>query len=333
MRGVGLPVELQDVVAGQVGLVAERHEGRQADPLVGGQVERDDAERGALGGEGDPAGGRRLGRGGDVERDRGDRRWSTPISGPTNRMPASRQIAQQLGARGAGGRRVAADAAREHERSAATSARAHARATRVSSSAGTATTASSVPAGGWASAATWWTAPLKPAAARLRRAAWPDGVSGPITASDAGRRTCPTAATAARRARSRKRRRPSSSSAVGNVTSISPSTERTSTGKPELRKTLTILWLPDITAAVKVVIPSAAATSASWASSSGTSVAGALVGDGEGDLGPVAVAVGDVLRDADQGGRALPRPRSPPARRPRSTRPSAAPPCARRCLR
>ena len=72
----------------------------------------------------------------------------------------------------------------------------------------------------------------------------------PTIATDRGRRTCSTAATAAVRSRSSKRRRPSSVSVVGKVTSSSPGRVWTSTGNPESRNVLTILWLVVNTTAV-----------------------------------------------------------------------------------
>ena len=68
VRGSVLPV-LEEVVAGEVGLVAERDERRQADAARPGEVERGDAEGAALRGEADPAGRRRAGREARVERD------------------------------------------------------------------------------------------------------------------------------------------------------------------------------------------------------------------------------------------------------------------------
>ena len=72
----------------------------------------------------------------------------------------------------------------------------------------------------------------------------------PTMATDRGRSTCSTAATAAVRSRSSKRRRPSSVRVVGKVTSSSPGRVRTSTGNPESRNVPIILRLLVSTTAV-----------------------------------------------------------------------------------
>ena len=65
-------------------------------PRVRGMVERRDAEGAALRGEGDPAGRRRAGREGRVQRRRRVGVDHAEAVGPTSRMPAARQTATQL---------------------------------------------------------------------------------------------------------------------------------------------------------------------------------------------------------------------------------------------
>ena len=87
-----------------------------------------------------------------------------------------------------------------------------------------------------------------------------------MTATDRGRSTCSTAATAAVRSRSSKRRRASSVSSVGRVTSSSPRSRADLARETGVAEQSTILWLPASTTAVNWRMPSAAADSASWAS-------------------------------------------------------------------
>jgi hypothetical protein len=104
---------------------------------------------------------------------------------------------------------------------------------------------------------------VKPPARRLP-ATSPDP---PITATDAGRRTCATAATSALRWRSSKRSRAARDSEVGISSSTSPSERRATTGKPESWNTPSIRRFSDSTFALNVSIPSAAAACARCASS------------------------------------------------------------------
>ena len=111
--------------------------------------------------------------------------------------------------------------------------------------------------------------PEKPAASRLRTTS-PPTVPGrrdaPITATEAGRSTCATAATSAARSRSSKRRRASRDSDVGNSNSTQSPDRRTETGNPESWKTWSIRRFSGSTVAVNVSIPAADAACARWAS-------------------------------------------------------------------
>ena len=192
------------------------------------------------------------------------RGFATPRqSGPTIRMPASRQTASSS---------PAAATAVSTTRTLAPFAP-HARAASTTASAGTAMTASSTAPSTPASAplsGTTCSAPAKPPARRLRTTS-PPGVPGapdpPITATEAGRRTCATAATSAVRWRSSKRSRAARDSDVGNSSSTSPSDRCATTGKPESWKTPSIRRFSDSTFALNVSIPSSAAACARWASS------------------------------------------------------------------
>ena len=90
----------------------------------------------------------------------------------------------------------------------------------------------------------------------------------PTTATERGRRTCSTAATAAIRSRSSKRRRPSSVSVVGKVTSSSPGRDAHLDREAGRAERLDHLAVAGSTTAVNGSIPSAAPICASWASRS-----------------------------------------------------------------
>ena len=84
----------------------------------------------------------------------------------------------------------------------------------------------------------------------------------PTTATERGRSIRSTAATAATRSRSSNLRRASAPNSVGNSSSIPSGEARTSTGKPDSRKTLIMRRFSGRTVAVNVVTPRAEATCA-----------------------------------------------------------------------
>ncbi len=207
---------------------------------------------------------------------------STPRQfGPTSRMPLARQTSSSSAWRARPRAPTSANPA-ERTTSARTPAAPHSRATWTTAAAGTATTASSTGSGTAAieryagrpptTSSRGWTTdrrPRYPAVRRLLSTAAPTDPSRldtPMTATEAGRSTCATAAVAAIWSRSSNRARASSPSAAGNVTRSSPGSDRTSTANPELRNTWIIRWLSGSTTASKVTIPSALASSDRWAS-------------------------------------------------------------------
>ena len=196
--------------------------------------------------------------------------------GPTSRIPAARQVATSCAV-------STGPLPSSNTTSALTSPRAaHARAASRTSSGASASTASSTspatsaivraratPAGASPAASTAWSAPVKPAPARLCSAsppAVPRSAAAATSSTDDGRSTCATAATAASRSRAPKRSRPSGVSEVGKRICSSPGCERTSTGKPESRKTPIMRWFSGSVIAQNTAMPSAAAASARCAS-------------------------------------------------------------------
>ena len=205
--------------------------------------------------------------------------------GPTIRMPAARQTASSSSWRA---RPAGPTSAKPPVRTtrARTPLAAQARATSTTAFVGTTITASSTspstsaivgtvgrPATSPPRTLTRCSGPENPAASRLRTTS-PPTVPGrrdaPITATEDGRRTCPTAATSASRWRSSKRRRASCDSDVGNSISIAPSDRRAETRNPDSWNTPSIRWLPARTVAVNVSIP---AVDAAWARCASRTVA------------------------------------------------------------
>ena len=280
--GVALPVA-QQVVAGEVGLVAGRHEGGQAETAARGLGDRRDAERAALGGEARRR--RRAGRPGRTSRSEptSGAVLSTPRQfGPTSRIPLARQTASSSAWRSRPRDRPRRSRPRAPRARARRRRRTRAR-RRTTDSAGTAITASSTGSGtsaiercagrpptvasrGCTTESRPGSRPRAGCAARPRRPS-PRGSDTPMTATDAGRRTWATAAAAAIRSRSSKRARASSAERGGQLDVSSPGRDSTSTAKPESRKTWIIRWFSGSTVAVKVSMPSAVASSERCASS------------------------------------------------------------------
>ena len=146
------------------------------------------------------------------------RGFATPRQfGPSMRIPAARQTAS----RSSTSVKPCVSTTRARTRLAA-----QARAASMTAAAGTASTASSTSPSISASAPTSSTrcsGRVKPPARRLRATSAPGGSDAPITATEAGRRTCATAATPALRWRASKRCRASRDSDVGNSRCTSPS--------------------------------------------------------------------------------------------------------------
>ena len=177
------------------------------------------------------------------------------------RMPAARQTASSSSTSVKPGVRTTR---------ARTPLAAQARAASTTASAGTAITASSTSPSTSASApisSTRCSGRVKPPARRLRTTSAPGRSDAPITATEAGRRTCATAATPASRWRASKRCRASRDSDVGSSSCTSPSDRCADTGKPESWNTPSMRRFSDRTVAVNVSMPSAEAACARWASS------------------------------------------------------------------
>ena len=181
--------------------------------------------------------------------------------GPSMRIPAARQTASRSSTSVKPGVRTTR---------ARTPLAAQARAASTTAAAGTASTASSTSPSTAASApasSTRCSGRVKPPARRLRTTSAPGGPDVPITATEAGRRTCETAARPASRWRTSKRRRAPSDSDVGNSTCTSPSDRCAATAKPESRNTPSMRWFSDRTVAVNVPMPWSEAACARCASS------------------------------------------------------------------